>query len=164
MSLVVSIWNKTFYTDPYFHLPSTGSKLTSGVSRATRSWERGWARWWAGASPSPRWTSRWRGSGRPGSRSWRWGPWAPRSVWTGTTTSSMSTWPGSSGEPCCVPFFPHQLTSGLASTCVQVGSEARTAARWYLLLQGVPYHWIHFVFVIFSGSRAHTEELFIAIG
>ena len=24
--------------------------------------------------------------------------------------------------------------------------------------------WIHFVFVIFSGSRAHTEELFIAIG
>ena len=31
-------------------------------------------------------------------------------------------------------------------------------------LQGVPYHWIHFVFVIFSGSRAHTEELFIAIG
>ena len=33
-----------------------------------------------------------------------------------------------------------------------------------IMLQGVPYHWIHFVFVIFSGSRAHTEELFIAIG
>ena len=32
------------------------------------------------------------------------------------------------------------------------------------ILQGVPYHWAHFVFVIFSGSRAHTEELFIAIG
>ena len=32
------------------------------------------------------------------------------------------------------------------------------------LVQGVPYHWAHFVFVIFSGSRAHTEELFIAIG
>ena len=31
-------------------------------------------------------------------------------------------------------------------------------------LQGVPYHWAHFVFVIFSGSRTHTEELFIAIG
>ena len=31
-------------------------------------------------------------------------------------------------------------------------------------VQGVPYHWIHFVFVNFSGSRAHTEELFIAIG
>ena len=31
-------------------------------------------------------------------------------------------------------------------------------------IQGVPYNWIHFVFVIFSGSRAHTEELFIAIG
>ena len=37
----------------------------------------------------------------------------------------------------------------------------------YLLLiyiQGVPKHWTHFVFFIFSGSRAHTEELFIAIG
>ena len=32
------------------------------------------------------------------------------------------------------------------------------------LLQGVPYHWAHFVFVIFSGSRAHTEELFKATG
>ena len=32
------------------------------------------------------------------------------------------------------------------------------------ILQGVPYYWAHFVFVIFSGSRAHTEELFIAIG
>ena len=31
-------------------------------------------------------------------------------------------------------------------------------------VQGVPYHWAHFVFVIFLGSRAHTEELFIAIG
>ena len=31
------------------------------------------------------------------------------------------------------------------------------------ILQGVPYHWIHFVFVNFSGSRAHSEELFIAI-
>ena len=31
-------------------------------------------------------------------------------------------------------------------------------------IQGVPYHWAHFVFVIFSGSRAHTEELFKAIG
>ena len=31
-------------------------------------------------------------------------------------------------------------------------------------VQGVPYYWAHFVFVIFSGSRAHTEELFIAIG
>ena len=29
-----------------------------------------------------------------------------------------------------------------------------------LYLQGVPYHWAHFVFVIFSGSRAYTEELF----
>ena len=29
-------------------------------------------------------------------------------------------------------------------------------------VQGVPYHWAHFVFVIFSGSRAHTEEHFIA--
>ena len=34
--------------------------------------------------------------------------------------------------------------------------------NWFL--QGVPYYWAHFVFVIFSGSRAHTEELFIAIG
>ena len=33
----------------------------------------------------------------------------------------------------------------------------------YTYLQGVPYHWAHFVFVIFSGSRAHTEELLIAI-
>ena len=32
------------------------------------------------------------------------------------------------------------------------------------ILQGVPYHWAHFVFAIFSGSRAHIEELFIAIG
>ena len=31
-------------------------------------------------------------------------------------------------------------------------------------IQGVPYYWARFVFVIFSGSRAHTEELFIAIG
>ena len=30
-------------------------------------------------------------------------------------------------------------------------------------LQGVPKVRLHFVFVIFSGSRAHTEELFIAI-
>ena len=28
-------------------------------------------------------------------------------------------------------------------------------------IQGVPYYWAHFVFVIFSGSRAHTEELLI---
>ena len=34
----------------------------------------------------------------------------------------------------------------------------------HFIVQGVPYHWAHFVFVIFSGSRAHTEELFIAIG
>ena len=33
-----------------------------------------------------------------------------------------------------------------------------------LCVQGVPYYWAHFVFVIFSGSREHTEELFIAIG
>ena len=33
-----------------------------------------------------------------------------------------------------------------------------------ICIQGVPYYWAHFVFVIFSGSRAHTEELFIAIG
>ena len=33
-----------------------------------------------------------------------------------------------------------------------------------MFLQGVPYHWIHFVFVIFLGSRAHTEEFFKAIG
>ena len=32
------------------------------------------------------------------------------------------------------------------------------------IVQGVPYYWAHFVFVIFLGSRAHTEELFIAIG
>ena len=31
-------------------------------------------------------------------------------------------------------------------------------------LQGVPYHWAPLVFVIFSGSRAHREELFIVIG
>ena len=31
-------------------------------------------------------------------------------------------------------------------------------------IQGVPFFWAHFVFVIFSGSRVHTEELFIAIG
>ena len=31
-------------------------------------------------------------------------------------------------------------------------------------LQGVPYHWAHFVFAIFSASGACTEELFIAIG
>ena len=33
-----------------------------------------------------------------------------------------------------------------------------------LIIQGVPHYCFHFVFVIFSGSRAHTEELFIAIG
>ena len=33
----------------------------------------------------------------------------------------------------------------------------------HLILQGVPYHWAHFVFAIFSGSRAYTEELFVAI-
>ena len=33
-----------------------------------------------------------------------------------------------------------------------------------VVVQGVPYYWAHFVFVIFSGSREHTEELFIAIG
>ena len=32
------------------------------------------------------------------------------------------------------------------------------------MVQGVPYYWARFVFVIFLGSRAHTEELFIAIG
>ena len=57
------------------------------------------------------------------------------------------------------------------------GSENAHPAKYYLdskehgledwilpQLQGVPYHWAHFVFAIFSGSRAHTEELFIAIG
>ena len=34
-----------------------------------------------------------------------------------------------------------------------------TASRFYVLVvQGVPYHWAHFLFVIFSGSGAHTEE------
>ena len=32
------------------------------------------------------------------------------------------------------------------------------------LLQGVPKVRLHFDFVIFSGSRAHAEELFMAIG
>ena len=39
-----------------------------------------------------------------------------------------------------------------------------SARKCMCYIQGVPYHWAHFVFVIFSGSRAHTEELFIAIG
>ena len=47
------------------------------------------------------------------------------------------------------------------SVLVVVG-EAVT--RIGVSIQGVPYYWAHFVFVIFSGSRAHTEELFIAIG
>ena len=42
--------------------------------------------------------------------------------------------------------------------------SVRLQTRRSIDLQGVPYHWAHFVFVIFSGSRAHTEELFIAIG
>ena len=43
--------------------------------------------------------------------------------------------------------------------------DFRTKASYNLpMLQGVPYYWARFVFVIFSGSRAHTEELFIAIG
>ena len=37
-------------------------------------------------------------------------------------------------------------------------------SRGLPMLQGVPQYCFHFVFVIFSGSRAHTEELFIAIG
>ena len=28
-----------------------------------------------------------------------------------------------------------------------------------IIIQGVPKHWADFVFVIFSGSRAHTGEL-----
>ena len=50
------------------------------------------------------------------------------------------------------------------------GSDTARAAWGYkeyfivTYIQGVPYHWIHFVFVNFLGSRAHTEELFIAIG
>ena len=32
------------------------------------------------------------------------------------------------------------------------------------IIQSVPQYWTHFVFIIFSGSRAHTEELFIPIG
>ena len=44
----------------------------------------------------------------------------------------------------------HQMTFEDEMTCIKV--------------QGVPYYWARFVFVIFSGSRAHTEELFIAIG
>ena len=35
--------------------------------------------------------------------------------------------------------------------------------RLYSLLQGVPEVSSHFVFVIFSGSEAHTQELLIFI-
>ena len=38
------------------------------------------------------------------------------------------------------------------------------SADKHLLLKGVPKVRLHFVFVIFLGSRAHTEELLIAIG
>ena len=30
-----------------------------------------------------------------------------------------------------------------------------------MYVQGVPYYWAHFVFVIFLGSRAHTEDILI---
>ena len=54
----------------------------------------------------------------------------------------------------------HPLLYGWLRRTVYLSDNALTA----MLLQGVPYYWAHFVFVIFSGSRAHTEELFIAIG
>ena len=47
---------------------------------------------------------------------------------------------------------------------VTIGHPRVTIGHLRLTIQGVPYHWAHFVFAIFSGSRAHTEELFIAIG
>ena len=48
--------------------------------------------------------------------------------------------------------------------CLHVGGVTQPGAGEGIILQGVPYYWARFVFVIFSGSRAHTEELFIAIG
>ena len=60
-------------------------------------------------------------------------------------------------------FFLDLNTLGLVIWNLESTKEGKVCAK-FGEVQGVPYHWAHFVFVIFSGSRAHTEELFIAIG
>ena len=56
------------------------------------------------------------------------------------------------------------VTGFMASNKGFVRSGYTTSNRKSDVIQGVPHYCFHFVFVIFSGSRAHTEELFIAIG
>ena len=63
-------------------------------------------------------------------------------------------------DKVCVPRAYNKMDVPRSDTICNIWKHTATI----YVIQGVPYHWIHFVFVIFSGSRAHTEELFIAIG
>ena len=59
-----------------------------------------------------------------------------------------------------VPFWSWNL-----SDTTHVRPNTKFQLVWAInTVQGVPYYWARFVFVIFSASGAHTEELFIAIG
>ena len=64
------------------------------------------------------------------------------------------------------PEVGSRLIPGPGPSLPQLSSEPEQVLFTFfsLLIQGVPYHWAHFVFVIFSASGACTEELFIAIG
>ena len=55
-----------------------------------------------------------------------------------------------------------EILTELVHTLVQMSSLILIST--HLDIQGVPYYWARFVFVIFSGSTAHSEELCIAIG
>ena len=76
-----------------------------------------------------------------------------------TDTSTITTRPRYQAPP------PTAVCSIRSYTVVQIKiPNQKPGYTVCLCLQGVPYHWAHFLFAIFSGSGARTEELFIAIG
>ena len=60
--------------------------------------------------------------------------------------------------------FEESRSFSIMGSCEESGHKVAIKRTILLKVQGVPQYWTRFVFVIFSGSRAHTEELFIAIG
>ena len=44
-------------------------------------------------------------------------------------------------------------------TALPIFSHNECKKKYFYHIQGVPKHWAHFLFVIFSGSGARTEEL-----
>ena len=68
----------------------------------------------------------------------------------------------------CLHVALENYNNDVAETLIERGCDVNKVFYFTfsneISVQGVPYHWAHFLFAIFSASGAHTEELFKAIG